>query len=146
MGYGHPACPGYGTGPHGHGGQSCPHGQGMPYHGAAMAPGLTLGVLVAALPHATLDQLGLDYGVRVAEVQPGSPADAAGIKPEDVILELDGKPVYSGDRLRWLVRKGEEGKAVAIKLRRDQEVMTLNATPATPKPKCAEPPVRGSST
>jgi S1-C subfamily serine protease len=118
----------------------------MPDRGAAMGPGLTLGVLVAGLPHATLDELGLDYGVRVAEVQPGSPADAAGIKPEDVILELDGKPVYSGDRLRWLVRKGEEGKAVAIKLRRDKEVMTLNASPATPKPKCAEPPVRGSST
>jgi membrane-associated protease RseP (regulator of RpoE activity) len=152
MGYGHPACPGYvpghGMGPHGYGGHSCPHGHGKPYHRAAMAPGLSLGVMVTALPHAALDELGLNYGIRVVKVKPGSAAEAAGITAEDIILEFDGKPVYSGDRLRWLVRKGEEGKQVEIKLQRDDKVMSLTAMPAAPpaKPKCEERPVPSSST
>jgi hypothetical protein len=89
MGYGHPACPGYvpghGMGPHGYGGHSCPHGHGKPYHRAAMAPGLSLGVMVTALPHAALDELGLNYGIRVVKVKPGSAAEAAGITAEDII-------------------------------------------------------------
>lgn len=152
MGYGHPACPGYGPGhgmgPHGQGGYACPHGYGKPYHGAAMPAGRTLGVMVAALDHAALDELGLGYGIRVVRVQPGSAAEAAGIEAEDIILEFDGKPVYSGDRLRWLVRKGDEDRTVEIKLQRNKEVITLRATPETPepKPKCEKPPMRGSST
>jgi S1-C subfamily serine protease len=113
-----------------------------------MAPGLSLGVMVTALPHTALDELGLNYGIRVVKVKPGSAAEAAGITAEDIILEFNGKPVYSGDRLRWLVRKGEEGKQVEIKLQRDDKVMSLTATPAAPpaKPKCEERPVPSSST
>lgn len=152
MGYGHPPCPGYGpglgTGPHAHGGHACPHGYGKPYHGAAMPAGRTLGVMVAPLDHAALDEMGLGYGMRVVKVQPGSAAEAAGIQAEDIILEFDGKPVYSGERLRWLVRKGDEDRTVGIKLQRDKETITLSATPQTPepKPKCEKRPVRGSST
>lgn len=152
MGYGHPACPGYGPGhgmgPHAHGGYACPHGYAKPYHGAAMPAGRTLGVLVAPLDHAALDEMGLGYGMRVVKVQSGSAAEAAGIQAEDIILEFDGKPVYSGERLRWLVRKGDEDRTVGIKLQRDKEAITLSATPQTPepKPKCEKRPVRGSST
>lgn len=151
-GYGHPACPGYGpglgTGPHAHGGDACPHGYAKPYHGTAMPAGRTLGVMVAPLDHAALDEMGLGYGIRVVKVQPGSAAEAAGLQAEDIILEFDGKPVYSGDRLRWLVRRGDADRTVEIKLQRDKEVTTLSATPATPepKPKCEKRPLRGSST
>jgi len=152
MGYGHPACPGYGPGygkhPHAHGGHGCPYIHGKPYHAAPMSPGKTLGVMVTGLPHATLDELGVEYGVRVVRVLPGSPAEAAGIQPNDIILELDNKPVYSGDRLRWLVRKGDEGQQVTIKLQRDNNVMSLDAVPAAPapKPKCEERPAASGST
>jgi S1-C subfamily serine protease len=100
------------------------------------------------LDHAALDEMGLGYGMRVVKVQPGSAAEAAGIQAEDIILEFDGKPVYSGERLRWLVRKGDEDRTVGIKLQRDKEAITLSATPQTPepKPKCEKRPVRGSST
>ena len=146
MGYGHPTCPGYG--PHGMPGGHCPHTYARPYHGAAMAPGRTLGVMVAAVPHPELDELDLNYGVRVVKVQPGSAAEAAGIQADDMILEFDGKPVFSGDRLRWLVRKGDEDRQVEIVLQRGKDVITLTATPATPapKPKCEERPAPSSST
>jgi serine protease Do len=42
---------------------------------------------------------GFKSGVLVQEVQPGSPADRAGIKPGDVIQSIDGRNVKNGDDL-----------------------------------------------
>lgn len=116
-------------------GYAHPHGmQGMssgcPYmqSGMAKAPAKSLGVMVSSLPNATLDERGLGYGILVNGVQSDSAAAAAGIRPGDLILEFNGKPVYSGDRLRWLVGRTEAGKPVEIKLLRDKEPITLNAT------------------
>ncbi len=61
--------------------------------GQGHEPRLGTGV---AKPSATLaDQLDLphDQGVVVERVVPNSPADKAGIKPHDILLELNGKPV-----------------------------------------------------
>lgn len=44
--------------------------------------------------------LGLDRGTRgavITEVLPGSPAAEAGLRPGDVIVEVDRKPVASSD-------------------------------------------------
>ncbi len=49
-------------------------------------------------------------------MQSGSPAAVAGIRAGDLIIEFAGKPGYSGDRLRWLVRKAEAGKTIEVKL------------------------------
>ncbi len=117
MGYAHP---------HGMHGKSsaCPYMQS----GMAKSPAKTLGVMVTSLPNAALDERGLGYGVLVSGVRSDSAAAAAGIRPGDLILEYAGKPVYSGDRLRWLVSRTEVGKAVEIKLLRGEETITLNAT------------------
>lgn len=37
--------------------------------------------------------LGRDYGIVISDIAPGSPADQAGLKVRDVILEMDGAPV-----------------------------------------------------
>ena len=37
--------------------------------------------------------LGRDYGIVISDIAPGSPADRAGLKVRDVILEMDGAPV-----------------------------------------------------
>ncbi len=42
---------------------------------------------------------GFKSGVLVQEVQPGGPADKAGIKPGDVIQSIDGRGVKNGDEL-----------------------------------------------
>ncbi len=112
--------------PHGMQGRS----SGCPYieSGMARAPAKTLGVMVSSLPNATLDELGLGYGILVSGVQTDSAAAVAGIRSGDLILEYGGKPVYSGDRLRWLVSQTEVGKAVEIKLLRGEEMITLNGT------------------
>ena len=42
---------------------------------------------------------GFKNGVLVQEVQPGGPADKAGIKPGDIITTIDGRAIKDGDDL-----------------------------------------------
>lgn len=128
-GYAHPAHAYHGKGyvhPHGMHGMA----SGCPYMqpGLARLPARSLGVMVSSLPNAALDERGLGYGILVSRVQSDSAAAVAGIRSGDIILEFDGKPVYSSDRLRWLVGRTEPGKAVEIRLLRDKEPITLNVT------------------
>ncbi len=51
------------------------------------------------------------YGVVVTDVQPSSPADAAGLRPGDLIVELDRRPVRNLQEFRALTRAAR-GKAL----------------------------------
>lgn len=136
-GYGHPACQGY-PGYHGYhpGMGNCPYAKGP----AEMPPmaGKTLGVYISNLPNAVLDEAGTGYGVNVEQVRPESAAAAAGIRAGDLITEFAGKPVLSGERLRWLVRKAEAGQLVEVKLLREGKPVTVSVTLKAPeaKPRC----------
>ena len=57
--------------------------------------GSVLGVMVEELSFQEIDRLGLSLGVRVRGVAPASPAATGGMKPGDIIIALDGAPVYS---------------------------------------------------
>ena len=62
-----------------------------------------LGIAISDLTPDVRQQLNLDsevQGVAVAQVQPGSPAEDAGLSGGDVILELNRKPVTSADQFR----------------------------------------------
>ena len=43
------------------------------------------------------------------QVEPGTPADKAGLEPGDVILQADGKPVTSADALRKYIASKKPG-------------------------------------
>jgi serine protease Do len=64
-----------------------------------------LGVAIQDLSDELADYYGLKgrKGVLVTEVFPGDPADQAGIKPQDIILEVDGNPVETTRDLTGLV-------------------------------------------
>jgi serine protease Do len=51
------------------------------------------------LPSAVNRVYGFKNGVLVQQVQPGGPADNAGIKPGDIITSIDGRQVKDGDDL-----------------------------------------------
>ncbi|MGH9673561.1 MAG: PDZ domain-containing protein, partial [Bryobacteraceae bacterium] len=61
-----------------------------------------------------LKAFGLKNGVYIEGVEPGGPAEKAGIKPEDVIVELDGKPVKDGDDLVDRVSETPIGKTINV--------------------------------
>lgn len=68
-------------------------------------------------------------GVKVDEVDRDGPADRAGIRAGDVVVEYDGERVRSVRQLTRLVQETPEGRSVAIALMRDGKRQTVNATP-----------------
>ncbi len=57
-------------------------------------------------------------GVQVVQVLPGSPAEKAGMKAEDVIVEFDGKKVEDYEAFTDLMQARKAGDEVAIKVMR----------------------------
>ncbi len=57
-------------------------------------------------------------GVRLSSVQPGGPAEAAGLKVGDVVFKIDGRVLEDGTDLIALVRKYPPGAVVAVEYRR----------------------------
>ncbi|MBM4071080.1 MAG: PDZ domain-containing protein [Planctomycetes bacterium] len=62
---------------------------------------------------------------RVAEVSPGSPADKAALKVDDVLLAFDGKKVASINELGTLLRGKRPGNEVVLQVRRGAETLML---------------------
>ncbi|MEP7334961.1 MAG: trypsin-like peptidase domain-containing protein [Actinomycetota bacterium] len=69
-----------------------------------------------------------DNGAQVAEVTNGSPADRAGLKPGDVITEVDGEQTGSADDVRRSVAAGKPGDKLELTVRRGGETTTVTAT------------------
>ena len=65
-------------------------------------------------------------GALVAGVSKGGPAEAAGIKPGDVIVSFDGKDVPDVSHLPMLVAATAVDKAVPVKIIRDGSEQTVN--------------------
>jgi S1-C subfamily serine protease len=78
-----------------------------------------LGVTPKAQPDGKFDQYAPNP--TVGTVSPGSAAEKAGIKPGDVIKELDGKPVLNQAQLLHMIGPKYEGDAVALKLVRKKD-------------------------
>jgi S1-C subfamily serine protease len=83
-----------------------------------------------ALPPAAAQSTGRPAGIGVVEVVPGSPADAAGVRAGDVIVEVDGIPTAdAGDLQRLMMQDGMIGRRVALRVLREREIVNLSAVP-----------------
>lgn len=69
-----------------------------------------------------------DAGVMVAKVEPGSPAEKAGVKVGDILTSVDGKEIKSSWDAHWNVRSQEDGQQVPLEIWRNGKVQTLTAT------------------
>ena len=67
-------------------------------------------------------------GSIIATVQPGSPADEAGINMGDIVLAVDGEPVNGQAGLVAAIRDRDAGDTISIDLVRDGERVTVSAT------------------
>lgn len=71
---------------------------------------------------------GANHGVFVEQVEPDGPADKGGVKPEDVITSVNGKPVMRGQDLIDMVADSPIGQPLQIGVVRDKRPMTLTVT------------------
>ncbi len=68
----------------------------------------------------TLKSLGAPYGVVIEGVEPGSPAEKAGLKGGDVIISVNGKPVKTGNDLVNPIAQAPIGSKVKLTYVRDR--------------------------
>ncbi len=86
-----------------------------------------LGVLIQKVTPEIADSLALEkaQGALVANVSKDGPADKAGVKVGDVIVEFDGKEVKDSGDLPIIVARTQVDKKVRMKVVRDKKEMVL---------------------
>ena len=72
---------------------------------------------------------GAGGGAQVESVAPNSPAERAGLRPGDVILGFDGKPVRSNGDLLNLLDGSAIGRDVPLRVLRGKNELTLTVRP-----------------
>ncbi len=89
-----------------------------------------LGVSVQALSADMKKHFGLkeDRGVLINQVFENSPAEKAGLKEEDIILQYNGKDITDPTQLRNLVASTPPGKEVDLRIFRDGNVISRKVT------------------
>jgi serine protease Do len=68
------------------------------------------------------------HGALVGDVTPGSPAERAGLKSGDVIVEFNGKPVEDSRTFRLRVAQTAPGTRIPVKLVREGDEKTVQVT------------------
>ena len=77
-----------------------------------------MGVTITTLTGAAVQNGTLPRGVYVMEVESGSPAEAAGVKPFDIIVEANGTIISGTSDLTGIIAGLKEGDEVALKVYR----------------------------
>ncbi len=71
-------------------------------------------------------------GAQIIEIQPNSPAAAAGLKPDDRIVAIDGRLVNSVDDLVQQLDRWEPTRNLAIQVSRNDRLHTARLSSASP--------------
>jgi serine protease Do len=89
-----------------------------------------LGVGIQDVDQDIAKELGLKEakGVRITRIYRGKPGAKAGLKKDDVILELGGKMVANGQALQLAVASSPLGKPVDLRIVRDGKERSLKVT------------------
>ncbi len=82
------------------------------------------------LPPRLARRLGREAGVEVVQVVEGTPAANAGLRPEDLIVELDGAPVSDVNDIQRLMVVERIGAKVPLRILREGRELELELVPA----------------
>jgi serine protease Do len=81
------------------------------------------------LPPKISSRLGREAGIEVVEVVSGSPAARAGLRAEDLIVEVDGEPMADVGDLQRLMVAERIGQDVEVQVVRDGGFLKLGLIP-----------------
>ena len=89
-----------------------------------------MGITYLAVTDAqTAQQLGVNaYGIYVADVVKGGPADKAGLKVGDRIVSIDGTEVAQKTDLGTIIQQHSAGDTLSITIARDGQMQTVSLT------------------
>lgn len=89
-----------------------------------------LGVVPQTVDEEMAQALGLDntQGALIANVEPETPAAKAGLKEQDVVLEIDGRKVVDDNDFRLRVAERNPGDKVRLKVIRNGEIKNIIVT------------------
>src|SRR5437764_148025 len=80
------------------------------------------------LPPRAADAVDRRFGVEIVQVVDGSPAAAAGLRQEDLIVDVDGTPVHQPGDLQRLMITERIGREIIIRIFRNGEILDKAAT------------------
>ena len=81
------------------------------------------------LPPRLARRLGREAGVEIVQVVEDTPAALAGLRPEDLIVELDGTPVTGVLDIQRLMVGERIGARVSVKIIREGRELELTLVP-----------------
>jgi S1-C subfamily serine protease len=82
------------------------------------------------IPPRLREHVGRPTGIEVVEVVRDSPAELAGLRPEDLIVEVDGHSVERVDDLQRLMVAEAIGRSVVLQVLRADRALELTIVPA----------------
>jgi S1-C subfamily serine protease len=99
------------------------------FNAGSFGTGSYLGVNLAEIDTSRAKDLKLreDYGVEITRVEENSPAEKAGIKPGDVVLEYNGQRVEGMEQFGRMVRETPAGREVKLTVSRNGATQNLVA-------------------
>lgn len=84
-----------------------------------------IGVMVMQITEEYAEEMNIPFGLVVDEVTKGGAAEKAGIRVDDVILKVDGKPATKSADITGLIREKGVGASIEIELWRKGKEITV---------------------
>ncbi len=105
------------------------------HNGGMLSGGTYLGVNLCEIPSDRARELKLKeaYGVEITRVEDASPAEKAGLKSGDIVLEYNGQRVEGMEQFGRLVRETPAGREVKLLISRNGATQSITATVQTRK-------------
>ena len=90
---------------------------------------LGVGAAPRPLPPNAVTALGRTTGIEVIDVAPASPAAQAGVRPEDIVVALNGRPIESVEELQRLLSADAIDTPQEVTVLRAGAVLELEVRP-----------------